>query len=690
MKKKTKRIKYKKERVILSDILPFEVPVTYSNRHLHKFIIENEIEFIRDGEFNSITWKKEDEALNQIVRLLFSITSDIQLIDECFRLKEKHVKTIPFSYKISHKENDFRELTIVHPQNQLAIIDFYEEYRQVILNYCGISSYSIRKPDKVARFTYYKDKVHNENLTKAEDQESIEANDREYENLKTFFVYKKYSNIHKFYESYRYHRCEKKYQKLFKFDISKCFDSIYTHSVTWALLNKTIVKDAMNSSKKTFGGRFDTLMQNLNYGETNGIVIGPEFSRIFAEIILQRIDKNIEIELREKKKLIHKVDYEIFRYVDDYFVFYNSELAREAVIKTVRLQLKEYKLYLNDAKTVLYEKPIITEITIGKQRVSDLLNKYLVYKIEKTLSVQIEDDIEVEEEEISGGIYVSSNRLITKFKTIIRETKIEYKDILNYTLALIERKMIKILKDYKKIEAAKKDEKTLAKAILEILDFTFFLYAVYPRVNTTIRLCRILRGITEFLNERSNINVDFKHLTFKKIYDNVYFTLDKNKSIEHTQVETLYLLIALGQLGKEYWLDADTLRKYLCIEKNEVNLSYEGNMNYFVIVVSLFYMRNKKRYNLLREFIKSHIKDRFISVSPSNMKRSAELVFLLFDCLSCPYLDLPFKKQLLVLHGIETHALQEAIIKKRKHWFTKWQDFDFGKELDAKHSQEVY
>ena len=35
-------------------------------------------------------------------------------------------------------------------------------------------------------------------------------------------------------------------------------------------------------------------MQRLNYNETNGIVIGPEFSRIFAEIILQRVDKEVE------------------------------------------------------------------------------------------------------------------------------------------------------------------------------------------------------------------------------------------------------------------------------------------------------------------------------------------------------------------------------------------------------------
>ena len=48
------------------------------------------------------------------------------------------------------------------------------------------------------------------------------------------------------------------------------------------------------------GDAFDNLMQSVNARETNGIVIGPEFSRIFAEIILQYIDQKVEQELLGK------------------------------------------------------------------------------------------------------------------------------------------------------------------------------------------------------------------------------------------------------------------------------------------------------------------------------------------------------------------------------------------------------
>ncbi len=688
MKRNKRPIKYKKERVILSDVLPFEIPVTFSNRHLYNFLTSNKIQIVG----NKVTWNNNDRTLNEIIKLLFDFRNETVVTNEIVFHKRHILKSIPFNFKISHKENDFRTLTLIHPKNQLDLVDFYDTNKQTILHYCNISPFSIRRADKVSRFIYHKDKTHTNKLSKTPDYDGVEENDKEYESLKTFFVYKKYGNIHKFYESYQYHRCEKKYNSLFKFDVSKCFDSIYSHSISWALLNREMIKDSLEFSRETFGGKFDTLIQNLNYGETNGIVIGPEFSRIFAELILQRIDKNVEIILREKEGLKHKVDYEIFRYVDDFFVFYNQENTKDKIIKNFRLQLKEYKLYLNDSKTILYEKPIITEITIAKQKIADLTNKYLSYKIDsEEISVIVEESSDDSSDEKSGSIYVSSNRLITKFKTILKETSVSYKDILNYTLSLIERSVAKILKQYSEIERKKKSEKEFTKAILEILDFTFFLYAVSPRVNTTIRLCRILRKITEFLSEKGNVNMDFKHLAFKKIYDNIYFTLQKNKSVEHTQVETLYLLIALRELGKEYWLDADILRQYICIERDETGkLNYNGSLNYFAIVVLLFYMRDKKRYDELRVFLKDHIKQRFNEVSPENIGKCAELVFLLFDILTCPYLDMAFKEEILSLNGVTDPTLRNDIISYRENWFTKWTDFDFGKELDAKHSQEVY
>lgn len=683
--KKKKYIKFKKERVILSDVLPFEVPVTFSNRHLYSYLLSCKIKI--EGE--KICIAKRNTDVNQaIVKLLFGINKARPFDNQGkVNFKKDDRDSIPFGYKILHKENDFRELTVIHPKNQLTIIDFYDTYRDLILYYSSISSFSIRKPHRIAKYTYFKDQLHLEKLAELND-EIVEQNDLEYENLKTFFVYKKYSNIHKFYESYQYHRCEKKFNHLFKFDISKCFDSIYTHSLSWALFDKEIVKKNLVSSKTTFGGVFDTLMQNLNYNETNGIVIGPEFSRIFAELILQRIDDKAKKEL-ERDNLISKKDFEIFRYVDDYFVFYNENAVIDKILNTFRLGLRDFNLYLNEAKTKKYDKPIITEITIAKQRINELLNDSIRYHIEDVLCE--DDELVGQVKKTTGKIYINSNHLITKFKAIIFECRIDYKDILNYTFAIIERKLRSVIKIYFKITPEKNTEKDFIKSLLEMFDFTFFLYSVSPRVNTTIKLCRILRLATSTLDLKDKFSIDFKHLVLKKIYDNILFILHKNKSIKHTQVETLYLLIALGELGNKYWLTEDVLASYLGIKKIATSVfDSEVELNYFSIVVSLFYMKDKHRYNNLRYFVLEKALEKFTRVDPEFRLKSAELIFLLFDLLAYPYVDIMhIKLKILDLYDVDAN-LQKGVINARNTWFTTWTDFDFGKELDAKQSQEVY
>jgi hypothetical protein len=34
-------------------------------------------------------------------------------------------RKIPFTFRISHKEKDFRELALIHPINQLKLVQFY-------------------------------------------------------------------------------------------------------------------------------------------------------------------------------------------------------------------------------------------------------------------------------------------------------------------------------------------------------------------------------------------------------------------------------------------------------------------------------------------------------------------------------------------------------------------------------------
>jgi len=718
MSKKKKHIKYTKERAIISDVLPYEVPITFSNRYLYRFLVNNQLEF-KNSTIKYKTNFKDDyfAAFKIILKILFSTN-----------ISNPNTRKIPFTYRISHKEKDFRELALVHPINQLELIEFYEQYKESIIYSCSLSNYSIRKPDNVAKFIFFNDKLHQTN--KGDVSDFLELSGKEYENLKTFFSYSKYTNIYQFFEHYRYQRAEKKFNHLFKFDISKCFDSIYTHSISWAVLGLDVVKENVNSSKNTFTGKFDKFIQYANYGETNGILIGPEFSRIFAEIILQKIDTTIEKKLKENNYLL-KVDYEMYRYVDDYFLFCDDSVLKDEILKLLKHELKKYKLSINNSKTEEYNKPIITEITIAKNKIIDLFSENPKFKITEIEEKEV--DKKDQEDEVSllnhkFELSFNPNKLATRYKIIIKESQVDYKDVLNYSLALLSSKIEKNLISFEKIyfkyleendkEAfsksdllkLRKTESLFTSHIEGIIDFIFFIYSVSPRVNSTIKVSLILSKIILLFKEKNKttkqyrISQNNKERVFKKILDESSFILKKNSLNEYAQVESLYLLTLLRDLGKEYRLPEEILIKFL--NASEVNNSEKitiknNTLNYFSIVVLFYYIGHSQKYKKVKEALIAYTFN-YIREYPNEKRgKSSEMAHLILDLLACPYLEFRIKTKLLIYYRDDKYFSQikktisdsKKLLKfhkNHKYWFTKWERFNLAKELENKKSQEVY
>jgi hypothetical protein len=664
-------------------------------------------------------------SVNHAMYKNFSSFSIIR--ENCLKLNEKQLRKTPFSYKISHKENDHRELSIPHPKIQIELVAFYEEYKELIIHYCSLSQFSIRKPDSIANYIFFNDKLHIKN--KGDNYDDIEESGKEYESLKTFFTYRKYPNIHRFYEDYRYHRAEKKYNSMFKFDISKCFDSLYTHSIAWAVYGKNVVKDRLKSTENTFPGRFDSFMQNANFGETNGILIGPEFSRIFAEIILQSVDKEVESSLRGEKSLIFKRDYEVYRYVDDYFVFFNDAITRDEILARYKIVLKNYKMSVSDVKSKEYAKPLITELTIAKDKIVALFDAELCFSIKKKEASEFAD----------LDFRCNAKNLITKFKIIISESEVSYKDIMNFTLAVLNKRIDKAIEkfdryyghliryEYKNrhdpdiftvddVTRKFKHENRFTNFLLEMVDFTFFIYAVDPRVNFTIKLCRILSILIAFYTEKIKFftgNFRNVHLRtgpiytdatpkfllenrdrmFKKISDEIRLILEKNRVKKYAQIESLYLLIAVQQLGKDFSLSPILLIKYFGFKRSETGvLNFDFIPNYFAITVLLFYIRDAKAYLEITNLIKSCILEKIKNVDGSK-GMDTECTMLLFDILVCPYLEAKFKREMLLTFGIDNRIEQDHLInfkKRQKYWFTKWDKFNFLDEIEAKIAHEPY
>ena len=689
MSKRRATLTHRKQRSVLTDMLPFEVPPTFSNRGFYRFLRDHNVEI--DGE--CVRWISEANELDAIMKLLFNIEDEGSIQTETVsewgktktrryvRLKKCNMTTIPFNFQVAHNL-DGRTLSVVHPRNQVAVASFYAAHSALIVYYTSLSEFSIRRPVSVSRHAYFKDRLHQEKLDSVA---GVEEEDREYEQLGSYFVYKNYRNIHQFFESYKYHHCEKKYDAMVQIDVNKCFDSIYTHSLPWAVLGKPQTKFNLSDSKQTFGGSFDALMQNLNHKETNGIVIGPEFSRIFSEIILQAVDVELLKRLSEEFNLTHKVDYEVFRYVDDFFVFYNEESTQLKVLEALQAVLKTKKLSINTSKIKLYQKPIITEITIAKNRISTLLNSEISPDVEEVVAAEPGEPV------VKNLVCpINSNRLIIRYKTVIKETSVTYGELLNYTLAITENKLEKLFQSYLECDKKIRDEKHLLKSLLAIMEFAFFVYSASPRVNHSIRLCRMITASVEFLYVNT-LPYELKHLLFKYVHDNVLQQLEKNAMSAYREVESLYLLISLSQIGREYWLPESVLLRHFLISKDDATGEYHrsGFMSHFSITVLLSYIKDKIRYASLKAFVEEHVIFK-LNYLKAHCHDDAEAMILLLDLIVCPYISAATKDAIGLIFGIDTAALV-AVQKVNDHWFTAWGNkFDLGKELDAKRSREVY
>jgi hypothetical protein len=131
-----------------------------------------------------------------------------------------------------------------------------------------------------------------------------------------------------------------------KADIATCFPSIYTHSIPWALHSKGEAKKSTNLIDLP-GNLLDKVTQNIKDKQTNGLLIGPHSSNVISEIILTRIDLNLQD--RDYKN--------IFRHIDDYTFYAKTYDEAELFIKDLGMFLREYEMSLNEKKTQILQLP---------------------------------------------------------------------------------------------------------------------------------------------------------------------------------------------------------------------------------------------------------------------------------------------------------------------------------------------
>ncbi len=663
-------------RALLTDTYPADVPIIFSNDGL----------YINGHIINKDKPDEKTTVLKKIYTALIRPELNTSL-STTKKIEEQLKQTKPFKYKIIKNDISLRVLSLIHPRSQINYIHMYRDHSDYLISLCDKSSFSIRSPIRICNSFYIKinDKEAKQSSYKEIKIETIE--DELYKkHASSYFSYKGFNRIHKLYSSPLYKELESQFPFMLYLDVANCFDSIYTHSISWAAKDKDYIKDYYVSWKNQISQKLDTIMQRSNANETNGIPIGSEFSRIFAEVIFQQIDINIEKTLKEIYSYSNQIDYQILRYVDDYIVFGMTEEICNSVSHIISDSLSDYNLFINTDKISKQERPFCTE----KSKVIISLSSCLDYFENSIFQKEY-----LKNRKYYPATIFKKHNFINKFMNEVRliamsSDKNGYSEVSSYLVSFFSKRIdasIDSYSDYIKNDG--KDSSFLSNIEI-MLELMFFYYKVHPTISASNKIAKIIISLVEFLEKNPTLKMyvsSIKNLITSTIRK---FTFDQNKNGKrqgYLSIERLNIILSTSEFGTCFRLPIDYFSEL--IESVE-------NINYFEIISLLYYFKNHSEYTLLKNRL---IELSFLKLSSYELvKNDSELVHLLLDISFCPYV--PHQQRLkafaLIYEGITPHPpTEEELLTyinavKGVYWFTNWNNLNIKQLIERNELKSQY
>lgn len=581
-----------KYRVLLTEVLPYELPIVLNNEAFYE--------------------NMQDENLRNLFMSVFN---------GCLKVGDW---TIPFDYNIRRMGGEkSRKLSLMHPMTQLDCVEHYAKYDEYMINLCSRSPYSIRHIDKKAKCVFPPEDTVEEESPEDVAERHVELEDDTIETrYRSYFKYEKYDLVYKFFESGDNLRLEQKYAYMMVMDITGCFYHIYTHSVAWAVKGKEVAKS--NAKKATFENDFDHLMQHSNYNETNGIIVGPEVSRIFAEIILQAVDLAIMHQLKEKYNYNLGRDYEIRRYVDDSYVYATSHEILEHVSQAYQELLAFYKMDINKSKQKFYERPFTTEVNDAKRLVNKMVEEFYENYLQKGEDGQY---VKV----VSKDMLVFT-AFVKHFRSITHQFHLKYGALNKYTLTLLLRQA------RNEMNAGMIPSQGLLTAYAEI---AFYLFSLDMHTTASYRLCSILECLIRWSEKNPDKTVGQELANrYRREAKRIIDIYQVESSEVNMNLEALNILITLNRLI-DYKLPLSQMESIFGVKVAKED-GFD-RLNYFQICTLLYIMEDDADYQPIKDCLESEIKKRI--TSQSDLVKSEE-AHLFFDMMTCPYIKKSVRKEL--------------------------------------------
>lgn len=640
-------------RALVTDTIPGDIPIIISN----------------DGFYKN-------------AKAFYGAKSAADLFTEKLLTKSKGY-TRPYRYNIMRPGNAARRLSLLHPASQIEVAEFYRSSGVLICYFCRKSPASIRSPKKVGSLFFVRGPVSEKNKIKGSRIDTVDI-EHSVSNPASYFSYKGYDRAFKFFGSQDYLRMEKRYSVMHFADVSKCFNSIYTHTLYWAICDVNTAKE--NNKAYTFSNSFDKIMQSMNYNETNGICVGAEVSRIFAELILSEVDRRT-VERLSGIGLSLRTDYEFRRYVDDYYIFSTSDDNSKKVLAALSSSLGDFNLHLNERKTERVPRPFIT---VKSRSIRDV-NKTAAEFFDKFLTTDI----------ISGKRVMRPKRvwkpsqllrfLLESVKSSCFDHESGYELSANYIIGALASRIDVLVSDYEAgIQAEGVSDDDYIGAIMLMLEATYFFYNVHPSVPSSLRVAQAAILSADFIAK--HIPDRLPLLAEQIVRWTFEFVRSLNGSTSHRDaecvpLEALNILLVLGEVGQKEALAQQAISEFCRSVKS---------LQYFEIVSFLFCMRSEAGYSSLRDELFDQ--GRALIFDGLGVQVDAQAAHLAVDLLSCPHID--EAKRVTLYQDLRAHLglaaasmadAQAAVSAYESNpWFVDWREANLLSLIRKKELSAVY
>jgi hypothetical protein len=422
-------------------------------------------------------------------------------------------------------------------------------------------------------------------------------------------------------------------------------------------------------------------MQFSNYNETNGIPVGPEFSRIFAEIILQATDVALLRQARQAN-LQWGRDFEVRRYIDDYVIFANSAEVADSLQRGLVEALGNFNLHLNDAKTHTVTRPLQTAKSGTIVRANRALQEVAEVLLERDGSWP---------DPLPRPIYSADavfRSLVNDVKAACFETRGTYADVAPYAIGFLNNLAERLIEGRRTVKVTTDDRRRLYVGSFEVLlRGLFYFLSVHMTVRSSYQVAQAtilsLRFFKRHIPEYWPIIQNLVRKLAQGVLDDT--TLAAMPMSDFVPIESLNVLLATKDLDPDHRVNSKGVVDRVLGPKGIDYFSYVTLLFYFEGNDAAVTQRVEKR--LVTEFLPS-----------ANPRVNSRDAHLLLDLIGCPYLSGGFRTA--ALSTLETglrlqptaqqSAIQIVSEIEAHPWFTNWSEVDLLNHLRKKELAAVY